>query len=496
KAFDPEQPNVAVGVVSALDRVWGKVVQTDAAVSPNNYGGPLVDLEGNVLGLLVPMSPMSDEEVAGVEWYDSGIGFAVTADRLTESVRRLKAGVDLHTGLAGMVFEKSVAMSGPPIVSALHPNGPAEKAGLRKGDRVVRVGSEDVARWADFRYALAARYAGDSVDLLVRRGEETIRSRVDLVAELEPYHRPSLGILPRREAEPGAGVTVRGAVPESPAAGAGVVAGDRIVSLEGENVTDSDQLRSRLARRRPGEKVAIELVRGEERKKLEVTLASAPATLPDQLPARTLDPEAEAGRTISLSLPQWKNAVRAYLPKAYSPQVGHGLLVWLRSPSQRESGLEAWEKHADSRGVIVVLVEPSAADRWLPDEVELVGDVLRLCQGRFTVDPKRTVVGGHMGGGSLAYRVAAADRDHLGGCILFDAAVAGPALVDEPENRFSLLIGHREEGRLAEGLDQAADLLRKGGLPVVVVTRGVAADRLEDRDLSAAVRWIDLLDQI
>ena len=73
----PSQPNVSVGIVSALDRIWGKAIQTDAKISPNNYGGPLVDIAGRVLGVLVPMSPDGSGEVAGVEWYDSGIGFAV-----------------------------------------------------------------------------------------------------------------------------------------------------------------------------------------------------------------------------------------------------------------------------------------------------------------------------------------------------------------------------------------------------------------------------------
>ena len=153
----------------------GKAVQTDAAVSPNNYGGPLIDLEGNVLGLLVPMSPISDDEIAGVEWYDSGIGFAVSSDRLLTAVSRLRSGEDLHAGLLGVVFEKSVAMSGPAVVRAVHPNGPAEKAGLKKGDRIVRVGDRNVTRTSELKYELATRYAGDPFDLLVRRGEEDAR---------------------------------------------------------------------------------------------------------------------------------------------------------------------------------------------------------------------------------------------------------------------------------------------------------------------------------
>src|SRR5438309_2740162 len=70
-------PSISTGIVSAIGRIWGKAIQTDAKVSPLNYGGPLVDLHGRVMGVLVPASPRGQDETAGVEWYDSGIGFAI-----------------------------------------------------------------------------------------------------------------------------------------------------------------------------------------------------------------------------------------------------------------------------------------------------------------------------------------------------------------------------------------------------------------------------------
>ena len=70
-------------------------MQTDAAVSPNNYGGPLVDIRGRVLGVLVPLSPQRPTRSGRLEWYDSGIGFAVPAEHIQQVLPRLKEGKDL-----------------------------------------------------------------------------------------------------------------------------------------------------------------------------------------------------------------------------------------------------------------------------------------------------------------------------------------------------------------------------------------------------------------
>ncbi len=81
-----DPPSVSVGIISALDRVWGKALQTDAKVSPVNYGGPLVAMDGRVQGILVPASPQSEGATAGVEWYDSGIGFAIPMDDVLKAL--------------------------------------------------------------------------------------------------------------------------------------------------------------------------------------------------------------------------------------------------------------------------------------------------------------------------------------------------------------------------------------------------------------------------
>jgi len=70
-------PAVSMGIISAKNRIGGRAIQTDANISPANYGGALVDVEGQLMGICVPMNPQSQAISAGVEWYDSGIGFAI-----------------------------------------------------------------------------------------------------------------------------------------------------------------------------------------------------------------------------------------------------------------------------------------------------------------------------------------------------------------------------------------------------------------------------------
>ena len=173
RTFDSQHPNMAVGILSALDRVWGKAIQTDAAVSPNNYGGPLVDIRGRVLGVLVPLSPEGADEMAGVEWYDSGIGFAVPMEHVQRILPRLKKGEDLYPGVLG------VSLKGPNLVyrRADHRRLPPEVPGRRWPASSPATGSSrstaapSPAR-PKFSEELGRRYAGDTMRMTVLRGKQ------------------------------------------------------------------------------------------------------------------------------------------------------------------------------------------------------------------------------------------------------------------------------------------------------------------------------------
>ncbi len=179
RAFDSKQPNMSVGILSARNRIWGKAVQTDAAVSPNNYGGPLIDVRGRVLGVLVPLSPHSANRLAGYKWYDSGVAFAVPAEHIFKTLPRFRKG-DLHGGVIGIALKGKNPSIGEPVITACRKDSPAAKAGLKPGDRIVEIDGKKIARTADVKEQLGRRYAGDKVSIVVLRGQQRIEYQVEL----------------------------------------------------------------------------------------------------------------------------------------------------------------------------------------------------------------------------------------------------------------------------------------------------------------------------
>ncbi len=90
-------------------------------------------MQGQGIGLLVPMSPQEDAETAGVEWYDGGIGFAVPMEDIYRVLPRLKAGETLMPGLMGSASPTSVRWQAKPEVDQVRPESPGAKAGLKVG---------------------------------------------------------------------------------------------------------------------------------------------------------------------------------------------------------------------------------------------------------------------------------------------------------------------------------------------------------------------------
>jgi len=166
RTFAVDEPTVHLGIVSAKNRLFGRALQIDAYTSPANYGGAVVDIRGRVIGISVPLSPSGRN--AGVEWYDSGIGFATTIGDIPELIQRMKEGQILQRAWLGVQLSTSHLGPGAKITGTPK-DGAAKEAGLRKGDIILKVDGVEVMNGPHFQMLVSSRLGGDSCTLVVKK---------------------------------------------------------------------------------------------------------------------------------------------------------------------------------------------------------------------------------------------------------------------------------------------------------------------------------------
>ena len=512
RTYDTPFPSMSVGIVSALNRIWGKAIQTDAKVSPVNYGGPLVDIEGRVLGVLVPLSPQGKSDAAGVEWYDAGIGFAIPMSDIYDVLDQLKAEKDLHSGLLGITFQTKDLYSTPPMVDHVWYNSPAQKAGIKSGDTIIEVNGAATTRISQVRHALGNAYAGDKIALSVDRDGETIKVDFELAAKLEPYESAFLGILPKRlstvepaEAAAPAGVGVRYVYTNSPAAAAGLQRGDRITKFNDAPQSTAIELRDALSRARPGEKAVLTFLRNGEPQTAEVELqkitAEIPADLPRSpipLPAEKNEDSEKTGR-LAETLETHAHDLWAFVPDDYNPDYQYALLVWIhpsRNTMEAEM-LKRWKQICRERGVILLAPKAGTAETWTPNEIGFIKAAVESFVERYSIDPQRIVLHGFETGAALAQQLAFKERE------LFPAlCLAGaPLAIQPPENRpdfplqwdFVYGADDPQNGKI----EASIEALEKMRYPVSHrAVPGLGQDYPPEPAIEEVGRWIDALDRI
>jgi serine protease Do len=169
RTFGRRDPSVHFGIVSARGRIFGRALQIDANTSPANYGGPVLDLEGRVLGITVPLSLTGRD--AGVDLYDSGIGFAATLADIGPLLERMKRGESLDRGWLGVSTDPAFAGPGAKV-QAVVPGSPAAASGLKKDDLITAIDGTPVKHGFHLQMLVSSRMAGDALGLSWRRGEQ------------------------------------------------------------------------------------------------------------------------------------------------------------------------------------------------------------------------------------------------------------------------------------------------------------------------------------
>jgi putative serine protease PepD len=176
-------PTVTEGIVSAKDRSLqdsednlSGLLQTDAAINPGNSGGPLVDTNGDVVGINVAVATGTSSEPA------QNIGFSIPSNTVVKALPDLKAGKSSGGATQSTTYlgvQIADAQNGAGIV-AVQPGSPADKAGLKANDIITKFDDTTISDSADLQRAVRAQKPGDTATLTVIRDGQTMTVKVTL----------------------------------------------------------------------------------------------------------------------------------------------------------------------------------------------------------------------------------------------------------------------------------------------------------------------------
>jgi serine protease Do/serine protease DegQ len=259
------QNTVTSGIISGLSRSgvtadgYEDFIQTDASINPGNSGGALVNLKGELIGINTAILSRSGGNI--------GIGFAIPVnmarnvmDQLVNfgAVKRGLLGVNTHNVTAEIAQVYGLPDARGALVSQVFEGSAAEKAGIRTGDVITSINSQNVRTNSELRLIISQLRAGQKVEVgLIRDGKA--RNVSATIAALGDAPAASKETTPKEstavhsgfdgatlaDAPDGSGVIVRGIESGSAAAQNGLRNGDIIVGVNRGKVTALPQLRER-----------------------------------------------------------------------------------------------------------------------------------------------------------------------------------------------------------------------------------------------------------
>jgi len=259
---------VTAGIISALGRdigmgAYDNFIQIDASVNRGNSGGPTFNQAGEVIGVNTAIFSPSGGSV--------GIAFAIPAAMVEKVVAQIKEKGHVTRGWLGLQVQPvtpeladglGLKKARGALVSLPSPGGPADKAGIRRGDVILKVDDIEVKDGRDFARSIAALAPSTRVRLTVFRNDKPKLVDVKL-AELQDDENGEAfgkGSLPQAEigalglnvspamegpGSPG-GLAIVGVRPDGRAASAGLVRGDILLTANGADLLNPDALEKAL----------------------------------------------------------------------------------------------------------------------------------------------------------------------------------------------------------------------------------------------------------
>lgn len=269
---------VTAGIVSAKYRQIGQssydnFIQTDASINPGNSGGPLLNTAGEVVGINTAIFSQSGGNI--------GIGFAIPINMAKDLLPQLKTGKVVR-GWLGVMIQKitpelkqklDLKDERGALVADVTSGGPAEKAGIQRGDVIVTFDGKEIKEMSELPYVVASTPVGKSVAVeVIRKGKK--KSFEVKIAELkEDKEAPVVA-----EAKPKLGMTVEDLTPElaknfglsdakgvvvvqvedgSSAAEAGLKAGDVILEIDQAPVKDVKDFNRKIEAYKAGDTILV-----------------------------------------------------------------------------------------------------------------------------------------------------------------------------------------------------------------------------------------------
>ncbi|HEX5972907.1 MAG TPA: trypsin-like peptidase domain-containing protein [Gemmatimonadaceae bacterium] len=196
------EPSVTAGVISGVGRnlvargegpsAYFDMIQTDASINPGNSGGPLVNADGEVIGVNSSIYSTSGGSI--------GLGFAIPIDRARRVAEDLLTHGRVRRPWIGVQLEPVTTQNPRDLiargaqVASVAPSSPAEQAGIRPGDVIVRLRDRTIRNRFDWEAALLDLRVGDKVALTVRRGSRDLPVTV-AIADLPEVSAPKVEVM-------------------------------------------------------------------------------------------------------------------------------------------------------------------------------------------------------------------------------------------------------------------------------------------------------------